>query len=318
VDFVKCAINDFVDEGNSLFVRYFGNGEPTVEFEKIKQITEYCRSLDNNATFELQTNGFFGRAILEWVGENIDIVWISYDGTTEVNDFYRPARYGKPVSKTIEGNLQYLSSKVKQLGVRTTIGEKNIYLQKQIIDKMHELGIKYIYSDLMFADVKNKKYYEMEIDPMEYSRAYLLAHKYAREKDIFYGSFLMINFDKKTDIFCRACLPMPHLTTDGYVSCCDMGYTGGNMDSLIYGKYNEKENKIIYDSQKIEYIKARTVDNLEECRTCEAKYYCAGGCIGEVINENGDIYSVKEKNCEAIRYLLSNLSKNIVIPVLHP
>ena len=40
---------------------------------------------------------------------------------------------------------------------------------------MKELGVKYIYSDLMFADVNNKLYYEDEINPLEYARKFLEA-----------------------------------------------------------------------------------------------------------------------------------------------
>lgn len=317
VKFVKCAIDDFYKQGNKLFIRFFGNGEPTLEFEKIKEIYEYATKLDNKATFEIQTNGVFNEEIAKWIGQHIDIVWISYDGTTEVNDFYRATFNNKSLSNIVEKNIKYLNEKVKELGVRATIGKKNLYKQKEIIDKMQEMGVKYIYSDLMFADVSNKLYYEDEINPLEYTKEFLKARKYAEEKQIYYGSFFTINFDEKTNISCRACIPMPHLTVDGYVSCCDMGYADGKLQELLYGKYDEKNNKIIYDNDKIKKIQARTVDNLKQCKDCEIKYYCAGGCIGEAINENGTIFSIKEKNCEAIKFLAQNLL-NTKIPVLHP
>ena len=317
VKFVKCAIDDFYKQGNKLFIRFFGNGEPTLEFEKIKEIYEYTIKLDKEATFEIQTNGVFNEEIAKWIGQHIDIVWISYDGTTDVNDFYRATFNNKSVSNIVEKNIKYLNEKVKELGVRATIGKKNLYKQKEIIDKMQEMRVKHIYSDLMFADVNNKLYYEDEINPSEYAKEFLKARKYAEEKQIYYGSFFTINFDEKTNISCRACIPMPHLTVDGYVSCCDMGYADGKLQELIYGKYDEKNNKIIYDNDKIKNIQARTVDNLKQCKDCEIKYYCAGGCIGEAINENGTIFSIKEKNCEAIKFLAKDLLGK-KIPVLHP
>ena len=317
LDFVKCAIDDFVKQGNKLFIRFFGNGEPTLEFDKIKEIHNYAVNIDGNAIFEIQTNGVFNENIAEWISNNIDIVWISYDGTTEVNEFYRATFNNTSVSNVVEKNIRYINTRVKELGVRATIGKKNLYKQNEIIDKMEELGVKYIYSDLMFADVGNKLYYEDEIEPLEYAKEFLKARKYAETKNIYYGSFFTINFDEKTNISCRACLPMPHLTVDGFVSCCDMGYAEGELQELIYGKYDKKNNKIIYDNQKIKNIQARTVDNLIQCQNCEIKYYCAGGCIGEAINENGTIYSIKEKNCEAIKFLAKELLGE-KIPILHP
>lgn len=317
LNFVKCAIRDFKKQGNQLFVRFFGNGEPTLEFEKIKEIYEYSKQLDNNAIFEIQTNGVFNNKVANWISEHIDIVWISYDGTTEVNDFYRVSKSDVHISEIVENNIKFLNNKVKELGVRATIGEKNLYKQFEIIDKMKELGVKYLYSDLMFANVENSQYYEEEIEPLKYAKEFLKARKYAEEKGIYYGSFFTINFDEKTEISCRACLPMPHLTVDGYVSCCDMGYADNKLNELLYGKYDEEKDIIIYNEEKIRNIKARVVDNLKECKDCSIKYYCAGGCIGEAVNENGTIHSIKNKNCDAIKYLANELLLQN-IPVLHP
>lgn len=317
VNFVKCAIRDFKEQGNKLFIRFFGNGEPTMEFEKMKEIYEYSKHLDNNAVFEIQTNGTFNEEICEWIGEHIDIVWISYDGTTEANDFYRVNKNGGKVSNIVENNIRHLVPKVKELGVRATVGRKNLYKQIEMIDKMKELGIKYLYSDLMFANVDNKSYYEEEIPPIEFAKEFMKAREYADKNNIYYGSFFTVNFDEKTNISCRACIPMPHLTVDGYVSCCDMGYANGKLDDLIYGKYDKENDKIDYDMDKIKKIRMRTVENIKDCEDCEIKYYCAGGCIGEALNENGELNSIKKQNCEAIKYLADKLLLK-EISVLHP
>ena len=41
------------------------------------------------------------------------------------------------------------------------------------------------------------------------------------------------------------------------------------------------------------------------------------GVSGEAINEKGTIYSIKEKNCDAIKFLSKDLLRE-KIPVLHP
>lgn len=317
LEFVKQAILDFKKQGNEMFIRFFGDGEPTLELDKIKKIVEFSKEVDKESKFELQTNGFFSDDYCKWISENINIVWISYDGTTEINNFYRPTKSGAKSSGIVEKNIRNLTKRVESVGVRTTIGKKNLFRQKEIIDKMIELGIRYIYSDLMFACVGTHEYFEDEINPMIYAKEYLDAYYYAKEKGVFYGSVFMINFDKKSNIFCRSCLPMPHLTTDGYISCCDMAYNGKIMPELIYGKYDQETKKIIYQEEKIQNIKNRTVDNISECRECSIKYYCGGGCVGEAVNENGCMNSIKKKNCEAIKYLATKLV-GCEIPILHP
>lgn len=319
LDFIKVAIKDFYEKEKKIYLRFFGNGEPTLCFETMKKTVEYCKTLDSNPLFELQTNGYFNDEICDWIAKNIDIVWISYDGTSEANEYYRVNHNNQSVNNEVEKNIINLSKKVKTLGVRATIGRKNLNNQIEMIDNMKRLGVKYLFSDIMFASVENHELYEEPISPMEYAKKYVEARKYANSKGIYYGSFFAINFDEKSNIFCRSCIPMPHLTVDGYVSCCDMGYVGANNNELIYGKYNPETMTIEYDDEKIKYIQNRTVDNLPECKDCPIKYYCAGGCIGEALTEEGSIYKIKKQNCEAIKFLYEQLKdEKIDVPVFHP
>lgn len=318
-EFIKVAVKDFFEEEKKIYLRFFGNGEPTLCFQLMKDTVNYCRELDKDAIFELQTNGYFNEEICDWVSENINVVWISYDGTSDANAFYRVDHNNKSVNEVVEKNIKKLADRVKVLGVRATIGRKNLDSQIEMIDNMERLGVKYLFTDVMFASVENHQLYEEPILPMEYAEKYLDARKYANSKKIYYGSFFTINFDEKCNIFCRSCVPMPHLTVDGYVSCCDMGYVGKENNELIYGKYNPDTKSIEYDEEKIKYIQNRTVDNLPQCTECEIKYNCAGGCIGEALTETGSIYGIKEQNCVAIKYLYKKLKdEKLDMPVFHP
>ena len=218
----------------------------------------------------------------------------------------------------MEKNIKYLAKKIEKLGVRVTIGEKNVKRQKEVIDYFNNLGVKYIYTDLLFKSVNCDLGIE-KTSPIEYAKQFIKSKKYAENLGIFYGSFFEINFDGKTDISCRACNPSPHLTTDGYVTCCDMAYNGKVFPTMVYGKYNSKTKKIIYDKNKINVIQSRRVDNLIECKDCDIKHNCAGGCLGEALNETGTIFGIKRENCEAIKFLAKRLPLNKKpLPVFHP
>lgn len=142
------------------------------------------------------------------------------------------------------------------------------------------------------------------------------------EKEIFYGSFYMINFDKPCKFHCRSCLPTPHLTYDGFVSCCDMCFSieiPEVMHKLIYGFWDDDNKCIVYDKEKISAIRTRRIENIQQCKSCEISPYCGGYCIGEVLNETGDFYGVLPERCEAIRFLHSRLAVGkLQIPALHP
>ncbi|MBM7558991.1 radical SAM/SPASM domain-containing protein [Marinitoga litoralis] len=321
IDFYKVGIRDFYTSHGYIYLRFFANGEPTLQIDIIKQLVEYSKFLTNNVKFELQTNGIFNKKTSKWISENIDIVWISCDGMPEIQNYYRPTLSGQPSSKIVENNIKFLADKIKYLGVRITIGQKNIFTQKKLIDYFDSLNVKYLYSDLLFLpiNVKEKDFFEKKIPPITYAKEYFKAYKYAQKKDIFYGSYFIINFDEETNISCRACNPSPHLTIDGYVTACDMSYRKDVLSDLVYGKYDNKKKKIIYDYKKIEKIKSRIVDNMEECSMCEIKYFCAGGCLGESLNELNNLFKPKKNNCEAIKFLAKKFKPPIKkLPIFHP
>ena len=144
-----------------------------------------------------------------------------------------------------------------------------------------------------------------------FAQEFLEATKYAYGKGMFYGSILTCNFSDSVNKHCRACLPVPHLTTDGFVSACDMALFGkdeNHMSPLIYGEWDDINKTINYRDDKIEYIRTRTTENMQHCEMCSAKEHCGGYCLGEVLNETGNLFGRKKGVCQAIRYLNDNIA----------
>lgn len=327
INFAKKGIQDFFNSTNSRHIRFFGAGEPTLEMEKIKDIYDYSFSLAGDQLItEIQTNGFFSKSTLRWISSHLDIVWISYDGPPHINDKQRVAKNGKTVSHIIQENITEIASAFsatsKLVGVRSTITPNNIYKQLEMIEYFASIGIKVIYSDPVFPPVSQENLSPVYEIPhsfyLEYAKEYLKAKNRAEELGVFYGSIFTVNFDEETQLACRSCIPSPHLTTDGFVSSCDMSYNGHILPELIYGQYDKNTNIILYDNRKIKSIRLRKADNLKDCKGCEILYNCAGGCFGEGLNETGLLLGVKQDYCDAIRFLAGELPRNQgLYPYLH-
>jgi len=325
LNFVRRGILDFFERYTSREIRFFGIGEPTVAFPQMREIRDWVFKLTNgDCKFELQTNGYFSQTIAEWVAKNIDIVWISCDGPSEIQNFYRPTLGNRPTSDIVERNIRFLASQPIILGCRVTIGMKNVKKQHEMIDYFRNLGVRVVMSDPIFMPAKEYKDISIEteeIDLLEYARHFLGARKHAEKQGIFYGSIFTVNFDEKTEYFCRACIPYPHLTTDGFVTCCDMAYTGTDscMKELVYGKYLPEEDRIEYDEDAIKRIQSRRSSNMPYCQGCEVLYNCAGACLGEAINETGSMFGIKPDVCKAIKFLAKHMPLNLgLYPHLHP
>jgi uncharacterized protein len=327
LEFAKQGIRDFFVRSKSRHIRFYGAGEPTLELEKIRAIREFAFELAGDSLkVEIQTNGFFPANVATWLANNMDIIWISLDGPPDIQDMLRPTVGGGKTSEVVERNIAVLlNQRAKPLvGVRATITPSNLYRQIEMIEYFCGLGITAVFSDPVFPPVETdsaqvKKLYLDENFMMEYAREFLHARKRAKELGVFYGSILTVNFDEKTEYFCRACLPNPHLTTDGFVSCCDMAFLGNALPGLIYGRFDPTTGTVIYDQSKITAIRSRKASKLAECQGCEVLYHCAGTCLGEGINETGRLLGVKKDYCEAIRFLSKHMPLGgRLYPYLHP
>jgi len=146
-----------------------------------------------------------------------------------------------------------------------------------------------------------------------FTEKFIEAVKFAYSKGMTYGSILTCNFDEPGEISCRALLPVPHLTTDGYISACDMALFGNDadhMDLFIYGKWDKEIHKIIYFEDKIQKLRSRTYHKIDECSQCVVAPFCRGYCPGEVVNEIGDFFGCKTIVCTPTRLIFSHLSEN--------
>lgn len=329
IEFAKKGLFDFYKETGSNYIGFFASGEPTLEIKIMDEIIKYAKELIGNIKIELQSNGFFNESVLEWIYKNIDILWISADGPIYLNDLNRKTKNGTGSGVILEKNIKELigliekSNKKMIVGIRSTIGDFNIYKQKELIDYYYNLGVRAIYVDQICAEVNNNeenKFLTGEVDSIIFAEQFYEAYNYAKSLGVFYGTIATMNFDEPVNIACRSIIPVPHLTPDGIVSSCEMCYEeGSSLDIFIYGKWNKEKKIIEYNKNQIELLKTRTIENLVDCQDCEYLKNCAGSCAGESLNETGSLYKKNERLCKIIKYLAPRIERNQgVYDYLHP
>lgn len=344
LEIAKSAIDWYFENQKSRHIRFYGPGEPTLEFDKIKEITEYAKNHKKggeNVTVEIQTNGIFTSDIREWILNNVNIVWLSFDGMKEIQNHNRPLnpKYSllfnnETSADIIENNVNWFvknkGNRNLMVGARVTITNDNIKMQKLMVDYFYKLGIEYVWTNPLFYSVGNipvvndkikKSNYFFDMD--SYVDNYIDAYEYAKQKGLFWGSFLTVNFDGVSPYHCRCCTPKeaPHITPDGYVSACDMVVLGGDahhMSAFIVGKWNEEKKEFDFYEDKIKKLNERKSTNISHCKTCIAQLHCGGYCLGETVNETGKLDGQNVVKCFAIRKLFSLLGRCDPYSYLHP
>ena len=248
----------------------------------------YARALKPDVTFELQTNGLFNsEEDAKWIAENFNYVWFSLDGPKFVNDKHRPDEFGGGRTDEIENNLKTVMEYGRSIvGVRSTVVEELLSNQEEIVRHYHSLGVKYLCLNPIIRQIKRGETKIREVtknDIMVFAEGFVRAFNLGKKLGMHINSSLTFNFDEPTCIACRSLLPVPQLNPDGSVSSCDMALysdTEPSLQPFLYGHWNPKTQRIVYDLDKIKTLQSRKLGNLPICDSCEIKDYCAGGCAG--------------------------------------
>ncbi|MDR2720054.1 MAG: radical SAM protein [Nitrososphaerota archaeon] len=328
-EFAKCGIFDALNGHptgkKAKILRFFSPGEPTQNIDCMKECVNYAKELKPDIIVELQTNGVYdNNSVRDWIAENVNIVWVSLDGPSDINGKYRPDRERRDRTAEIEENIRIMQTKTS-VGVRATIVNETTDSQDKLVKYFHSLGIKYITVDPMIESIRREdKGFSgaiTKINLMRFAEGFLKGYKTATKIGVSYGCSLTFNFDQRTNIACRSCLPMPQLNPDGSISSCDMALysnTPPELQCFLYGYWDSKNKQIVYDQNKIKNLQNRTVSQLNKCHDCEIKYNCAGGCAGRVAFEKGGIYDTIPEYCSAIKYLSHRMQMNAnIIPSLY-
>ena len=324
IEFAKIGITDYFKDPNKYQIRYYSSGEPTQAMDIIVETWEYAYKLrGKRLVSEIQTNCYFGKDEAEWLASHITYIWASIDGWPEIQNKNRPLFDGSSTFDKVMENILYLKEHT-WVGIRMTITSETIDKQLELIEFFANHGFKYIVSEPVFLPVKNDIVNSpgkiTGIDLKTYIKHFIQAWYEAEKMGVTYFNSFMVNFDEEVEYACRSCLPTPHLTTDGYVSACDLGFYGNTpLKHLIYGKYNKEKKVIEYWPDAIKKLRSRKCINMKSCKKCPVAKYCGGGCLGRAYHETRDFYGVIPEYCWATRYLAKHLPVGkMKLPYLHP
>ncbi len=128
---------------------FFG-GEPLIEFEKLRLITEIIEQHPkydpDQVRLTLVTNGtIFNDAIAEFVSAHQIALGISCDGPEDVHDMFRQYPGGKGSSKKVENTIRNALDSLPNVMVNAVYRPETIHALPKTIDYFSELGVKQIY-----------------------------------------------------------------------------------------------------------------------------------------------------------------------------
>ena len=288
----------------NLEVDFFG-GEPLMNFEVVKQLVEYGRSLEapNNKKFRftLTTNGvLLDDDILEFANKEMSNLVLSLDGRKEVHDLMRPRRGGQGSYDTVVPKFIKAAESRNQMNyyVRGTYTRNNLDFAKDVIH-MADLGFEQISVEPVVAD-KSEDYAirEEDIDTLIKQYDELTAEMIKRKKEGKPFNFFHFMIDlsggpcvAKRLSGCGSGTEYLAVAPSGDLYPCHQ-FVG--MKEFLLGNVDEG----IVRTEIRDEFKLCNVYAKEKCKNCFAKFYCSGGCAANSYNFSGSINGTYEIGCE--------------------
>ncbi len=287
----------------NLEVDFFG-GEPLMNFDVVKQIVEYARSIEGETrkkfSFTMTTNCvLLSDDKIKWLNDNMTNVVLSIDGRKDINDAVRKTVSGKSAFDVILRNAQKMKEarNGKEYYVRGTYTAKNLDFAKDV-EFLNDAGFDQISMEPVVTDIPDLKITKEMVPQIlkEYEKLAEIYLDRRKTKDKWFNFFHFM-----IDIELGPCV-VKRLTGCG--SGCE--YLAVTPTGDVFPCHQFAENKEYYmgnvfdkslDLSVSEKFAKNIVTQKPACQDCPAKYYCSGGCCANNINFAGSMNTPYDITC---------------------
>ena len=291
----------------NLEVDFFG-GEPLMNWDVVKGIVEYGRSLEEphnkKFRFTLTTNGvLMNDEIMEFANREMANIVLSIDGRKEIHDKMRPFRGGQGSYDLIVPKFQKVAESREQTRyyVRGTFTHNNLDFSRDVLH-LADLGFQQISVEPVVAKPTDSYALTEEDLPKlmeEYDKLAVEMLRRRREGKPFNFFHFMIDLEggpcvAKRLSGCGSGTEYLAVTPWGDLYPCHQ-FVGD--EKFLMGNVEEG---VLREDIRDEF-KCCNVYAKEKCKNCFAKFYCSGGCAANSYNFHGTINDAYDLGCELQR-----------------
>ncbi len=193
------------------------------------------------------------------------------------------------------------------VGIETTIGDENYKHLNDLVDyianKQEKFNCK-INIGLQTMCMTGKASINIEdkcdkiIDAIEYGKE--------KNVDLLKGMIVLplnnLKFHKTTDSYCAASGREICVYPNGDIyPCAALKLKMGHVNSF----------NCLFKNQQYQLLAKRIKGSIPDCRGCEIEAFCAGGCVADANDKNGNIFK-PTNNCEMEKKLFKRLVQSFI------
>ncbi|WP_144275998.1 radical SAM/SPASM domain-containing protein [Gottschalkia acidurici] len=283
-------------------VAFFG-GEPLMNqdtmFFTVDYINSLLQSINAKARYNITTNGtILNDDIIKLFCDNNFKISISIDGIEKMHNKNRPYASGKGSFNDIVNNVKKLQPHIKNISSQITLTKSDIPFLKQSVQKLWDIGINLVYSNLVFSKDELYEYEDYEtLDSQVRELSEITYNNIIEGREHTYNGLVRLvgNIHKKN--FSTNCFFWHNgafiFSPEGIAHKC---YRFIGNEEYSIGNIEDKDLELLKHRFKKEKI--------EKCLNCWAQLYCGDGCAYENYIYGNNINTPSDQWCTKTKILL--------------
>ncbi|RMH69903.1 MAG: PqqD family peptide modification chaperone [Gemmatimonadetes bacterium] len=314
-DIAKAAIDWVIEnaratEKDKILLDFHGGGEPTLCWDVLTRSVEYAEAETQKYGLKLDvslaSNVMINHKQAQWIVEHVHSMTVSMDGMQDIQDLQRPTVAGNGSFERVVSILKFFDTHDFNYGIRATITHYNV---ERMTEMVEFFAATFKATQWNFEPMFAAGRALVTGSPEPFEEVFIREFRRARERAKELGRNLAYSgnmIERISNTFCGAPGKNFSITPDGYISACHEvnKATDPKANLFIYGEYDPEKKTFVIHTDKLDRLRTFTVDQVEYCDGCFAKWHCAGDCVVKVVKTTGDYHKrTSEYRCQMNREL---------------
>lgn len=292
-------------------VDFHGGGEPTIEWSRLKKLTEYARSRALPAKISITSNAVWSEAQCEWLMGNMDVISVSMDGSLLTQDHQRPLTNHQPSSPIVMRNLHALDERNVNYGIRMTACPPWSQLVDDVRFILENTKCRSMQVEPAFNTQRGEHRQPGQADEHLFAQAFMSAYDLALDHraNLYYSGARPAIVTRS---FCAA--PYHALVVnpdDEIVACYEIVSSRHPLAGIAtFGKV--ADGRVEVDRSKRDHLHALLHQRLESCVSCFCRWNCAGDCFTRAFGVGEQAHLAKSKRCDLNREISLHMILSLI------
>ena len=269
----------------TLSVSFAVGGEPTMPWDlftravnELRRLVSECGSGVERLLLSMTTNGYYGPERRRFVAERFHHVTVSLDGDQAIQDLHRPNRgHGGSYAVVRETIKHFLTVPTLRMGIRGTVSAESVERLPEIVQHFaREFGPGLVVAFEPLVPL-GRALNSVSLHPPDVA-VFTEKFRQARAVGAALGVRVTSSAPSVRRLIARYCgaMSIPSFTVcvDGQITACHRDQEGTDYG---YAAIDPESGEIRFDGDRLARVAGENAVP-ETCRTCFARWHCAGDC----------------------------------------